>query len=118
MSGSLISIQSYIAEYLGLDHEIVKESAPVLYEMGLRVGDALKDVAADADPSREAFALAQAMCAAIIMEAASEELDQNLDDFCSRLLEAANRGLFDISPTEVSPRLNALFNQHLSDDEE
>tara|TARA_Y100001951_G_scaffold45702_1_gene36068 strand:- start:74 stop:433 length:360 start_codon:yes stop_codon:yes gene_type:complete len=118
MNGQVIDFNFEVAQALGLDTEVIREARPLVYEISLRISEVFKDVAATEDPSREAMALAQSMAAAVIIEAAGSFINEDLETFYFRLLEAADRGLFDMSPTEAPPKLQAIFQQYMEEEDE
>ena len=118
MSAQIIDFDFTVAQSLGLHVEHVREAKPLLHELGLRIGALLKDVAAAHDPPREVFALAQAMSAAVILQTAAQVMEEDEESFYFRLIEAADRGLFDLEMTDASPALKALYNQFLGDNDE
>jgi len=118
MTAQVIDFDFSVAQSLGLHVETVREAKPVLHELGLRFAEVMSDLVVDhSDVSREAFALAQAMTAAIIIDTVADTLEEDAETFYFRLIEAADRGLFDLTMAEASPRLKALFNQFQGDDD-
>lgn len=118
MTAQVIDFDFSVAQALGFTVEDVRDAKPILHELGLRIGDVFKDIASDLAPTREALALAQAMSSAVVIQVASEALDQDEASFYERLIEAADRGLFDLDLSEASPRLTALYAQYLGDQDE
>ena len=118
MSAQVIDLNFEIAQALGLDTEVIREARPLVYELSLRISEMFKDVAVMEDPSREAMALAQSMTAAIIIDAAGKFIGENHETYFFRLIEAADRGLFDMSPTEAPPKLQAIFQQYMEEEDE
>lgn len=112
MSAEIIDFPHVLAQASGLDGPISKEAAPLVHEIGFRIAELMNDIAVDVDCSREAFALAQAVSCALFLDLTAEILDQDIEDFSMRLMEAANRGLFDLAPQDASPRLQAILQQH------
>ena len=104
----VIELQSQIAESLGFHKGTIDEAAPVIYELGLHFGDVLIDAASNLDISREAFALALAINAAVLIDVATESLDEDAEGFYFRLIEASKRGLFDM-PIGSPPTLKQLL---------
>tara|TARA_Y100000593_G_scaffold24510_2_gene48859 strand:+ start:2824 stop:3195 length:372 start_codon:yes stop_codon:yes gene_type:complete len=104
---NLIDDDFNLSFQLGLDVAVIKEARPLIHEMGLRIGEILKDMAAEHAPSVEVMAMAQCATTAIILELAIEALEED-QSLYFRLLSAASKGLFDIEETE-NPRLAALY---------
>ena len=118
MSGQVIDFHFSLAQSLGLHVEVVRDAAPIMHEMGMRFGEVLKDIAADLAPDREAMALAESMAAAVMLQTCAEFLQEDEETFYFRLMEAADRGLFDLDLNEATPRLAALYAQHIGDTDE
>ncbi len=116
MTAQVIDFHFKVASALGLNVEVVRDATPVMYELSLRFGEVLKDVAADLDPDRESMALAQSIASAVMLQCCAEFLGEDEESFYFRLLEAADRGLFDLNLAEATPRLTALFAQHIGED--
>lgn len=118
MSAQVIDFHFNLAQSLGLNIEIVRDATPIMHELGLRFGDVLKDLAADLDPDRESMALAQSMAAAVMLQTCAEFLEEDEESFYFRLMEAADRGLFDIDLNEAGPRLTAIYAQYIGEEHE
>jgi len=115
---NIIDLQEMLSHDLGLPYPLVREAAPMVFEISLRIREVLVDVLNDQSPTGEAYALAQAMAATVLIETSAELLEVDSDDLLCRLIEAGHRGLFDIRDEEASPRLNELFNRFMQERED
>jgi hypothetical protein len=115
---NIIDLQEILSRDLGLPYPLVREAAPIVFELSLRIRELMFDVVNEKSPTGEAYALAQAMAATVLIEASSNLLDVDPDDLLCRLIEAGHRGLFDIRDEEASPRVNELFNRYMQEQEE
>ena len=116
--GNVIDFHFNLSQQLGLPLEYCRNSRELIYELSLRFGDDIKDISGDLDPDRESFAIAQAVCGAVLIETAANILDQDSESLYHRLIEGCNRGLFDLQPTEASPRLNAIYQMYKPNEED
>jgi len=110
-NSNVIDLQEILSNSLGLPYEIVREAAPLVFEIGLRLHEVLSDVTNENYPTNEAIALAQAASAAMVLGGTAEALGLDPDDLLCRLLEAGQRGLFDITTAEAPDHLTELFNR-------
>ena len=115
---NVIDLQEILSRDLGLPYPLVREAAQMVFELNLRIRELLFDVANEQSPTGEAYALAQAMAATVLIETSSDLLDGDPDDVLCRLIEAGHRGLFDIRDEDASPRLNELFNRYMQERED
>lgn len=115
---NVIDLQEMLSRDLGLPYPLVREAAPMVFEMSLRIREIIHDVVNEQSPTREAYALAQAMAATVLLETSAELLEVDPDDLLCRLSEAGHRGLFDIRDEDASPRLNELFNHFMKSRED
>lgn len=110
-SSNVIDLNEMISNSLGLPYEIVREAAPMVFEISLRMREVMQEVVDENYPTDAALALAQAMASVMIIETMANHLELDPDDLLIRLLEAGHRGLFDIAEGEASDGLTELFNR-------
>ena len=115
--GNVIDFHFNLSQQLGLPLDYCKDSRELIYELQLRFGDDIKDIVIDHDASVESTAIAQAVCGAILIEASAKLLDQDAESLYYRFIEGCNRGLFDLQPTEASPRLNAIYQMYRTEED-
>lgn len=117
---NLIDDDFNLSFQLGIDVAVVKEAKPLIHEMGLKIGEVLKDMAGEHAPSVEVMAMAQCATTSIILELAIEALEED-QSLYFRLLSAARKGLFDLDQPNarlaVLYTLNTLINGASDDDE-
>ena len=114
---NVIHLSEILSREIGLPYEEVRAAAPLVFEISLRMREILVDVVTEQSPSREAYALSQAMAATVLIETSAELLDLDPDDLLCRLIEAGHRGLFDIRDEQATPRSNELFNRFKKEEE-